>query len=75
MFGISLFSPIKNFLNPEDRSKLHSILCSGSKKKKFGDISFKVLDEPIISQNSLKFLLAENTKWLPLSILIFVFLS
>ena len=45
------------------------------KKKKFGDISFKVLDEPIISQNSLKFLLAENTKWLPLSITISVFLS
>ena len=34
----------------------------GQKKKKFGDISFKVFDEPIISQNSLKFLLAEKTK-------------
>ena len=36
--------------------------AQGQKKKKFGDISFKVLYEPIILQNSLKFSLAENTK-------------
>ena len=62
MFGINFFFPVKNFVYPEDRSKFHSIFRSKSKKKKFGDISLRVFDEPISSQKFLKYLLAENTR-------------